>query len=495
MYIRTRWLLALALLSFLVPTAVMAQDVKMSDVTGWEVSVFAGAHDDDPEFDPNGSRYFIEPDKNLLFGGAVAYHLDMGVFFELSGHYFPWDMTFDIPAGGSPEDGSTNDLNAYYFYGSVGYSIPLVDRLNVYGLAGAGMAIWEPDGFKATEEELAFNWGGGARLFLTPSIALKGEARMHYVPDALHNTSVKVANVEPDDEFLAAWAFTGGISYFFGGHRDSDKDGVWDENDACPDTPEGVEVDLQGCPLDGDGDGVPDYMDQCPNTPSGARVDSNGCPTDADGDGVFDGLDRCANTPAGATVDSNGCPSDSDGDGVLDGIDRCANTPSGARVDATGCPIDSDGDGVPDGLDRCPDTAPNSEVDAQGCPVSEIQRALEVEGRYTFDAVNFDFDSANLKDEALPILQEVGRVLEGQRGVRVTVQGHTDATGPENYNQSLSERRAQAVVDYLVENFSGLTASGFTVQGFGEAQPVASNDTREGRAQNRRVDILLGSGN
>lgn len=194
-------------------------------------------------------------------------------------------------------------------------------------------------------------------------------------------------------------------------------------------------------------------------------------------------------------MDSNGCPSDSDGDGVYDGIDRCPNTPSGARVDATGCPIDSDGDGVPDGIDRCPDTAPNSEVDEFGCPVSEIQRALEVEGRYTFDAVNFDFDSARLREEALPILQEVGRVLEAQSGVMVTVQGHTDATGPENYNQGLSERRAQAVVDYLVENFAGLTASGFTVQGFGESQPVASNDTREGRAQNRRVEILLGSGN
>jgi OOP family OmpA-OmpF porin len=156
--------------------------------------------------------------------------------------------------------------------------------------------------------------------------------------------------------------------------------------------------------------------------------------------------------------------------------------------------MDEDGDGVPDGLDRCPGTAPNSEVDENGCPVSEIQRALEVEGRFTFSAVNFDFDSARLRDEAMPILQEVGRVLEGQPGVPVTVQGHTDATGPEGYNQGLSQRRAQAVVDYLVENFSGLSVSRFTVQGFGETQPVATNDTRDGRAQNRRVEILLASG-
>jgi outer membrane protein OmpA-like peptidoglycan-associated protein/opacity protein-like surface antigen len=481
-----RWLLALALLSFLLPTAVVAQDAKMSDVMGWEISLFAGAHDDDPEFDPDGSRYFIEPDKNLLFGASVGYHLDMGVFFEVQGSYFPWDM--------NPVGQGLTDLNSYYINGSVGYSIPLLDRLSIYGIAGAGISVWEPDGFKDMEEDLTFNWGGGARVFLTPSIALRGEARMHYTPDALNNTSVKVANVQPDDEFLAAWAFTGGVSYFFGGHRDADKDGVWDENDSCPDTPEGVAVDLQGCPLDGDGDGVADYMDQCSGTPSGARVDANGCPTDADGDGVFDGLDRCPNTPAGATVDANGCPSDSDGDGVWDGIDQCANTPSGARVDATGCPMDGDGDGVPDGIDRCPNTAPNSEVDEFGCPVSEIQRALEVEGRFTFSAVNFDFDSARLRDEAMPILEEVGRVLVGQRGEHVTVQGYTDSSGSESYNQGLSERRAQAVVDYLVENYSELSEGRFTVQGFGEADPVATNDTRDGRAQNRRVEILLGSG-
>ncbi|MFC1661303.1 OmpA family protein [Gemmatimonadota bacterium] len=487
MYSRMRWMLALAFLSVLAPTMVLAQDAKMSDVMGWEISVFAGAHDDDPEFDPDGSRYFIEPDKNVLFGASVGYHLDMGVFFEVQGNYFPWDM--------NPTGQGLTDLNSYYFNGSVGYSLPLLDRLNIYGIAGAGISVWEPDGFKDMEEDLTFNYGGGARLFLTPNIALRGEARVHYTRDALHNTSVMVANVDPMDESLTAWAFTGGVSYFFGGHRDSDDDGVWDENDACPDTPEGVAVDMEGCPLDGDGDGVPDYQDNCPDTPSGARVDANGCPTDGDGDGVFDGLDRCADTPAGATVDANGCPSDSDNDGVFDGIDQCANTPSGARVDATGCPLDEDGDGVPDGIDRCPGTAPDSEVDEFGCPVSEIQRALEVEGSYTFSALNFDFDSARLKEESFPILQEVGRVLEGQPGERVRVFGHTDATGSETYNQGLSERRAQAVVDYLLENFSGLTADRFTVEGFGESQPVADNGTREGRTQNRRVQILLGSGN
>ena len=89
---------------------------------------------------------------------------------------------------------------------------------------------------------------------------------------------------------------------------DSDGDGVPDRLDQCPDTPRGVEVDAQGCPLDSDGDGVPDYMDQCPDTPRGVQVDAKGCPLDSDGDGVPDYMDKCPGTPKGTPVDVNGCP-------------------------------------------------------------------------------------------------------------------------------------------------------------------------------------------
>ena len=149
---------------------------------------------------------------------------------------------------------------------------------------------------------------------------------------------------------------------------DTDKDGVSDLNDKCNDTPEGIEVDKNGCPKDSDGDGVADYMDQCHDSLSGKKVDEKGCPLDSDGDGIPDYKDQCHNPNSGALVDEFGCPSDSDGDGVPDYLDKCGSTPIGAPVDANGCPKDSDKDGVPDYIDKCPDTPLDTKVDENGCP-------------------------------------------------------------------------------------------------------------------------------
>ncbi len=88
---------------------------------------------------------------------------------------------------------------------------------------------------------------------------------------------------------------------------DNDGDGVYDQQDMCPDTPAGVNVTTKGCPMDTDGDGVFDYLDNCPNTPYGTEVDAKGCPLDSDGDGVYDSVDKCPGTPVGAGVDSRGC--------------------------------------------------------------------------------------------------------------------------------------------------------------------------------------------
>lgn len=156
---------------------------------------------------------------------------------------------------------------------------------------------------------------------------------------------------------------------------DSDNDGVNDLRDNCPDTPEGVEVDKNGCPKDSDGDGVPDYMDQCNDSLSGNKVDKNGCPLDSDGDGVFDYKDQCHNPNTGALVDEFGCPSDVDGDGVPDYLDKCNLTPIGVPVDANGCPKDSDNDGVADYLDKCPNTPADTPVDANGCPIADSTAA------------------------------------------------------------------------------------------------------------------------
>lgn len=234
---------------------------------------------------------------------------------------------------------------------------------------------------------------------------------------------------------------------------------------------------------DSDGDGVRDSRDACPNTPYGARVDARGCPSDPDGDGVWEGLDQCPDTPRGATVNSRGCPSDSDGDGVYDGLDACPDTPGGATVDARGCSSDADGDGVADGIDRCPDTPAGTAVDVKGCPVLfEAERDdLVLEG------VNFETNSAVLLAGSRTVLDRVAQSLRAWPDVQVEVGGHTDSRGDAAYNLKLSGERAESVRRYLVGR--GVSERQLTATGYGETQPVADNETAEGRALNRRVEL------
>jgi len=237
---------------------------------------------------------------------------------------------------------------------------------------------------------------------------------------------------------------------------------------------EKVEKVAKAVVVDSDGDGVPDDRDQCPNTPGGVTVDSRGCPLDTDGDGVPDYLDRCPGTPGGVSVDSKGCPLDTDGDGVPDYLDQCPGTPAGVSVDDTGCPPDSDGDGVVDHLDQCPDTPEGATVNSVGCWAFE-------------GTVLFGFDRSDIRSEAYPLLDEVVSILERNPGMEVEIQGHTDSIGDAAYNQGLSEKRAKAIMDYLASH--GIASYRLSAKGYGETLPIASNETEEGRAQNRRVQL------
>jgi OOP family OmpA-OmpF porin len=212
---------------------------------------------------------------------------------------------------------------------------------------------------------------------------------------------------------------------------------------------------------------------------------------DSDRDGVYDGIDRCPGTPEGARVDIRGCPSDEDGDGVYDGIDKCPGTSTGVMVDARGCPVDSDGDGVFDGVDRCPGTPRGTDVDTRGCPISKVEKAMLDVGVFSTTEIVFDTDKADIKPESNQILGEIGATLAAHPELKVEIGGHTDSTGSDAHNQKLSEKRAQAVLDYLVKNFPGVKAEQLFPKGYGESRPIASNDTREGRAQNRRVEFRV----
>ncbi|HUK12057.1 MAG TPA: OmpA family protein [Thermoanaerobaculaceae bacterium] len=280
------------------------------------------------------------------------------------------------------------------------------------------------------------------------------------------------------------------LGYSFGRPpRDSDGDGVPDKRDKCPNTPKGAIVDADGCPKDSDGDGVPDGIDRCPDTPKGAIVDQYGCPKDSDGDGVPDGIDRCPDTPKGAIVDEHGCPKDSDGDGVPDGIDRCPDTPKGVIVDEHGCPKDSDGDGVPDGIDRCPDTPRGAKVDAHGCPEAPKAAPLFEPGQkaLVLEGVSFDSDKATLLPASQVVLDRVAASLAAWPDVRVEVAGFTDSTNTVKHNAKLSQRRAEAVRDYLTSK--GVAPGRLVAKGYGESNPIADNKTKEGRAKNRRVEL------
>ncbi len=270
-----------------------------------------------------------------------------------------------------------------------------------------------------------------------------------------------------NDMFLTA---TVGASYYFGRNEDSDGDGVPDSRDMCPNTPLGVKVDEYGCPLDADGDGVPDYLDKCPNTPAGVKVDAKGCPLDADGDGVPDYLDKCPNTPAGVAVDATGCPLDSDGDGVPDYLDKCPNTPMGVQVDAEGCPLPVKKDTV------------------------VITQPAEIESLVLSGDTNFEFNKSKLLPNAYADLDKLVGTMRKHPEYSWEIGGYTDGIGSVNYNLKLSKQRAQSVVDYLVSK--GIESNSLKVVGYGKANPIATNETVEGRSMNRRVEIkLLSKGN
>lgn len=173
---------------------------------------------------------------------------------------------------------------------------------------------------------------------------------------------------------------------------------------------------------------------------------------------------------------------DSDGDGVNDDQDRCPGTSPGVAVDARGCPLDSDGDGVEDTRDACPGTARGTEVDSRGCEKRE-------EVRLTVRGVGFAFDSSVLDERAQRTLDEAVAVLKRRPSAVMSLIGHTDSIGTDAYNQGLSERRARAVADYLTAN--GIDRDRLTVSGKGENNPIASNATAEGRAENRRVELVI----
>jgi OOP family OmpA-OmpF porin len=252
----------------------------------------------------------------------------------------------------------------------------------------------------------------------------------------------------------------------------------------------GVQYDFGATKLyseddDSDGDGVLDIWDDCPDTEPGVDVSSRGCPlrdlrSDADGDRVPDDIDGCPNTPVGDVVDAYGCSIDSDGDGVVTGRDRCPASRPGAQVDSFGCERDNDQDGVVDHLDSCLNTRPGVRVDTSGCEITDI---IELTG------VNFETGSDRVVAGVEEILRKYADTLNKYPELEIEVAGHTDSVGLGDANYGLSERRAVTVRDILIR--FGVEEFRIRATGYGESQPIADNDTAEGRARNRRVELRI----
>ena len=401
-------------------------------------------------------EYFFETKNMGIFGLRV-----FGSFGYLSGsggvaNYLDPNTRLEIPKFKTSIANIGGGLN--YFLAATEYVFP-------YAYTGVSYLIFDPkDGSgnrlpnnlnnRYSRREVSYQGELGIRFLVDKDISLNFNGSVNYSP------SDRLDDVDTGTEDDIFYTFLGGISFYIGGVEDNDKDGVNDEFDACPETPQGVRVDEFGCPIDTDADGVPDYLDRCPNTRSNIIVDVDGCPLDTDFDGVPNYLDECANTMQNIPVDSKGCPFDSDEDGVPDYKDNCPNTPIGTEVDKFGCRLEEQKKELPD------------------------ITSMVLSGKSTFE-----IGKSRLLRDAELMLDRLVNVMKKYSDTRWRIEGHTDNTGSYQRNKRLSLERAWSVADYLID--SGIQADRLVVEGLGSDYPIGDNSTISGRTQNRRVTVEM----
>lgn len=304
-------------------------------------------------------------------------------------------------------------------------------KVSPYVLFGFGQQDFDGTvkGIKVETTDTVMNLGGGVLYALDDKWSFRGELR------AIHNS----------DQSLQDYLLLTGLQYSFGGNT---------QQPQIIYIPEPVNV----------------------------------LPADADGDGVVDANDRCPNTPLGWEVGTDGCPLDYDKDRVPNSIDECPNTPLGMQVGANGCPLDEDKDGVSDAKDRCPGTAPDIIVDDNGCAKTITKQTTEA----IKETINIVFDSNQsiIKPEFKGEVAKIADLAKANGSSFITIEGHTDSSGNPAKNKVLSLARATAVMNMLISDYS-VDANRVSAVGYGSINPVASNTTAEGKAQNRRVIAVL----
>lgn len=302
---------------------------------------------------------------------------------------------------------------------------------------------------ETAKDHFGLSGGAGINFWFTKNFGLNVASDYNWIPSS-------------KSDYFDFFQHTVGVTFRFG-NKDRDGDGIVDDEDTCPDTP-----------------GIPSDNPEC-----------NGCP-DTDGDGLCDNIDSCPEEAGPA--ENDGCPIlDRDGDGVLDTDDDCPDTPGVASsIDGcNGCP-DTDGDGVCDGKDQCPNEF--GAVENNGCPehvdCTDLQ-AIKDALRNTL----FEYNSDKITPQSQLTLNAIAPILTSDKikDARWLVMGNTDSKGSDKYNMDLSVRRANSVKAYLESK--GVPASILKSVGFGESLPITTNDTDEGRARNRRVELQYADAN
>jgi outer membrane protein OmpA-like peptidoglycan-associated protein len=382
---------------------------------------------------------------------SVGKYIDDGFTFEVSAAINEISKNHDL---------DVSEVSFFSFDGHFKYDLNKIvgktSFFDPYVFIGGGYTLVDSNGAGT------FNGGLGFNLWFNENVGLNFQSAGKHVFNDFYL----------DGNHLQHSA---GLVIKFGG-KDTDKDGIYDKDDACPDV-FGLAA-FNGCP-DSDGDGIPDKDDACPNVFGLAAF--NGCP-DTDGDGIPDKDDACPNDKG--TKANRGCP-DTDGDGVIDKEDACP-TVAGPAANR-GCPWpDTDGDGVLDKDDKCPTV--KGPASNNGCPLVPTVEVMATLNTYA-KTILFETGKSTFKKEAFDILKTMTTIFKEYPEADFVIAGHTDNVGSDKSNQLLSERRASAVKDYLISN--GINADRFTAVGYGESMPIDTNATKAGKANNRRTEITL----
>lgn len=429
-----------------------------------------------------------------LGGLSLRYGSTPHIMFELNGEYGSFTPTRE---GSRYKSDENSPYRTFLFPFSLSVkATPFAEsRIKPYATTGIGLLLWDLRNVSGTDvsfwDDYKLRWGTqvydkiqteftvlfglGLETFLTPGIALDLMGGVNALA-----TKSNIDNVGLGDNNEASLEGRATLSFYFGYFKDTDKDGIEDKKDADPKRPEDFDgfQDEDGAPdYDNDGDGIPDLLDKAPNDPEDKDgfQDEDGVPDlDNDNDGIADAKDKAPNQAEDVDgfQDNDGAPdTDNDNDGILDQDDNCPGT------DET--------------VARGQDTKEtyNGYQDDDGCPDKKPAPILEKKGaKLVLKGVNFETGSAALTEESYSILDEVIEGLKDNKEVELEIRGYTDDRGAASANQKLSERRANTVMQYLIN--AGIEATRLNAAGYGEKDPIASNKTEEGRAQNRRIEFV-----